>query len=115
MGVAAHPPVTIGLQKPPGHPARGAGGARVVDDYLVIWVKDFKPFLGAADAHGARDVPGEILPLSQGHDELEVVSPVEFLLQLFAVDEIRFVLLRSEEHTSELQSRQYLVCRLLLE
>src|SRR3712207_7229593 len=26
-----------------------------------------------------------------------------------------FNLLRSEEHTSELQSRQYLVCRLLLE
>src|SRR3712207_7102573 len=26
-----------------------------------------------------------------------------------------FVILRSEEHTSELQSRQYLVCRLLLE
>src|SRR3712207_7855270 len=28
---------------------------------------------------------------------------------------IYVVLLRSEEHTSELQSRQYLVCRLLLE
>src|SRR5258707_5457126 len=27
----------------------------------------------------------------------------------------RHVVLRSEEHTSELQSRQYLVCRLLLE
>src|SRR3712207_8915232 len=27
----------------------------------------------------------------------------------------RLELLRSEEHTSELQSRQYLVCRLLLE
>src|ERR1035437_5271997 len=27
----------------------------------------------------------------------------------------RFVCYRSEEHTSELQSRQYLVCRLLLE
>src|SRR3712207_8407367 len=27
----------------------------------------------------------------------------------------RFRVLRSEEHTSELQSRQYLVCRLLLE
>src|SRR3712207_7269905 len=26
-----------------------------------------------------------------------------------------FIALRSEEHTSELQSRQYLVCRLLLE
>src|SRR5258707_7032482 len=29
--------------------------------------------------------------------------------------ERRGLLLRSEEHTSELQSRQYLVCRLLLE
>src|SRR3712207_7490462 len=29
--------------------------------------------------------------------------------------EVTFVLERSEEHTSELQSRQYLVCRLLLE
>src|SRR3712207_6891294 len=28
---------------------------------------------------------------------------------------LRLVDLRSEEHTSELQSRQYLVCRLLLE
>src|SRR3712207_8120305 len=28
---------------------------------------------------------------------------------------IELVLARSEEHTSELQSRQYLVCRLLLE
>src|SRR3712207_7629332 len=27
----------------------------------------------------------------------------------------QLILLRSEEHTSELQSRQYLVCRLLLE
>src|SRR3712207_9084404 len=29
--------------------------------------------------------------------------------------QVRFSLGRSEEHTSELQSRQYLVCRLLLE
>src|SRR3712207_9024157 len=29
--------------------------------------------------------------------------------------QIRFGFVRSEEHTSELQSRQYLVCRLLLE
>src|SRR3712207_8519300 len=28
---------------------------------------------------------------------------------------VRLVVARSEEHTSELQSRQYLVCRLLLE
>src|SRR3712207_7757977 len=32
-----------------------------------------------------------------------------------AVEEHRQVAPRSEEHTSELQSRQYLVCRLLLE
>src|SRR3712207_8714944 len=31
------------------------------------------------------------------------------------VDADRAVAVRSEEHTSELQSRQYLVCRLLLE
>src|SRR3712207_7305652 len=30
-------------------------------------------------------------------------------------DDVRQVNWRSEEHTSELQSRQYLVCRLLLE
>src|SRR3712207_7413307 len=30
-------------------------------------------------------------------------------------DDIKPILTRSEEHTSELQSRQYLVCRLLLE
>src|SRR3712207_9342248 len=32
-----------------------------------------------------------------------------------AVTAVSSVTLRSEEHTSELQSRQYLVCRLLLE
>src|SRR3712207_7282336 len=31
------------------------------------------------------------------------------------LDDARINSLRSEEHTSELQSRQYLVCRLLLE
>src|SRR3712207_8077748 len=33
----------------------------------------------------------------------------------FFVGQERWLRLRSEEHTSELQSRQYLVCRLLLE
>src|SRR5947209_20344433 len=35
--------------------------------------------------------------------------------QLFICDVDRSTISRSEEHTSELQSRQYLVCRLLLE
>src|SRR3712207_7337635 len=34
---------------------------------------------------------------------------------LCGVDAIDLIARRSEEHTSELQSRQYLVCRLLLE
>src|SRR3712207_6980135 len=41
-----------------------------------------------------------------GHVGLLAWSPLGFGI---------FVCVRSEEHTSELQSRQYLVCRLLLE
>src|SRR3712207_7945956 len=36
-------------------------------------------------------------------------------LYVLEEDEADFAVARSEEHTSELQSRQYLVCRLLLE
>src|SRR3712207_7773570 len=60
-------------------------------------------------------------------DELAVLHPERDLLQGAEVAELLGdavdddvghkgpYLLRSEEHTSELQSRQYLVCRLLLE
>src|SRR3712207_8574739 len=41
------------------------------------------------------------------------LSAVMLFVVLFYVYPLKF--LRSEEHTSELQSRQYLVCRLLLE
>src|SRR3712207_7215282 len=40
--------------------------------------------------------------------KLGAVAAILFLNPQFSID-------RSEEHTSELQSRQYLVCRLLLE
>src|SRR5690625_6564810 len=43
---------------------------------------------------------------------LDLVQPLFFLGQWFVV---RIDVLRSEEHTSELQSRGHLVCRLLLE
>src|SRR3712207_7103458 len=45
--------------------------------------------------------------LLQAFETLAVVSSESLQHQVFAE--------RSEEHTSELQSRQYLVCRLLLE
>src|SRR3712207_8739949 len=40
--------------------------------------------------------------------DVSTMTPVEALTRLYELQ-------RSEEHTSELQSRQYLVCRLLLE
>src|SRR3712207_6725103 len=40
------------------------------------------------------------------------LKAIEFFLKFRIIDPLAF---RSEEHTSELQSRQYLVCRLLLE
>src|SRR3712207_8743503 len=67
-----------------------------------------------------RSRPAEPRPGRQVHQRAGRNTPVavgEPVAQL-AVEQVhRGVLagLRSEEHTSELQSRQYLVCRLLLE
>src|SRR3712207_7089673 len=47
--------------------------------------------------------------------ELEEVGDAAGLLQVLVQLRAGAGHLRSEEHTSELQSRQYLVCRLLLE
>src|SRR3712207_8776405 len=49
-------------------------------------------------------------------DDETAASAVAFLEEALAALPFRVThVLRSEEHTSELQSRQYLVCRLLLE
>src|SRR3712207_8761159 len=47
----------------------------------------------------------------QGHLELNVLKPLIGANVIRSID----LLSRSEEHTSELQSRQHHVCRLLLE
>src|SRR3712207_7301411 len=44
-----------------------------------------------------------------------IVAFVLVVVALLLLAAPRLLVLRSEEHTSELQSRQYLVCRLLLE
>src|SRR3712207_8053233 len=51
------------------------------------------------------DSAGLAVQASSGIEAVKEVGPLENLVGA----------LRSEEHTSELQSRQYLVCRLLLE
>src|SRR3712207_2003096 len=58
-----------------------------------------------------RDAEG--LPTGGGHRELRTVR--WGLVPSWAKDPSVGNRMRSEEHTSELQSRQYLVCRLLLE
>src|SRR3712207_7209093 len=73
-------------------------------DALPIW----PAVVGAAGERegerqpGGAAVPGEVVAL----DRVDAGA---------AVDHVARRVLRSEEHTSELQSRQYLVCRLLLE
>src|SRR3712207_7386117 len=47
--------------------------------------------------------------------EGKVTEPLPNAMFRVELDNGHEVLARSEEHTSELQSRQYLVCRLLLE
>src|SRR3712207_8537169 len=64
------------------------------------------PVAGEALAVQRRARPGLQLAEDRAHAvEVEVGVPADRRLHV----------VRSEEHTSELQSRQYLVCRLLLE
>src|SRR3712207_7238786 len=54
--------------------------------------------------------------LSEARAEQSIVSASRVALEdRLARTTVRAPVARSEEHTSELQSRQYLVCRLLLE
>src|SRR3712207_7459282 len=60
-----------------------------------------------------EQAPRNAKPLEVGADDLP--PPDAVLADEAGPLEDGDVLLRSEEHTSELQSRQYLVCRLLLQ
>src|SRR3712207_7299267 len=65
------------------------------------------------DLHFAYD-----LPVRQGHfdvdDDILYSKQIVRIYDVY-INEMGTLQARSEEHTSELQSRQYLVCRLLLE
>src|SRR3712207_8153539 len=62
-----------------------------------------------------REVEAEDLRLADKVAEATFDDSLVSLLQEAAANEEEILHKRSEEHTSELQSRQYLVCRLLLE
>src|SRR3712207_97400 len=64
--------------------------------------------LGAAAAKRYEAVPVAYV------DERTLLVAMADPANVLAIDDIA-IMTRSEEHTSELQSRQYLVCRLLLE
>src|SRR3712207_7769321 len=87
-------PYTTLFRSPPGFAERrrGGDGAAIGGDAVGL----------AADRLEAMAI---------AHPHLGLVGEA---LQDRRVERDRF-LIRSEEHTSELQSRQYLVCRLLLE
>src|SRR6266511_6094986 len=58
----------------------------------------------------------DALPIRQGRQPRRVISIHGVRVRLFSAEERRLAFVdRSEEHTSELQSRENLVCRLLLE
>src|SRR3712207_9367203 len=70
-------------------------------EIYTLSLHDALPIYGVAGADG--------LPQPRGHQLEQVVAAA---VAQGVVDQLEA---RSEEHTSELQSRQYLVCRLLLE
>src|SRR3712207_2977347 len=81
--------VFLGLTEETGGNANGVGMADVVTERLASRIDRPSTYLNALTSTTPQPV------------KLPMVMPTEKL--------------RSEEHTSELQSRQYLVCRLLLE
>src|SRR3712207_8511941 len=78
-----------------------SGVATIV--FLLIVNGKVPSYLGTS----ASFVGGVIAVRAAGGDSSDVVGAI-------LVSGVILALVRSEEHTSELQSRQYLVCRLLL-
>src|SRR3712207_8504872 len=79
--------------------------------YTTLFRSELRFVIGVVDRSRAQSIAERERHVVGGHDLADVAE--------MRVEEALLVMrkapLRSEEHTSELQSRQYLVCRLLLE
>src|SRR2546422_8623411 len=78
------------------------------------------PYTPLSRSHEVRDLPRRVVVEPPGRERVqenleEVLMNLDREAQRGEVDVQPLHLLRSEEHTSELQSRLHLVCRLLLE
>src|SRR3712207_7336567 len=83
--------------------------------YTTLFRSDAAPALARADALAARLAPEPPTPGDAAGLTRREVEVLRLLPRGLSNAEIADALFRSEEHTSELQSRQYLVCRLLLD
>src|SRR3712207_6923228 len=68
----------------------------------------------AGNVHSVRSPPSTCVTVTRSPRVIRVLPPGGAPCPLLSERHAGFTV-RSEEHTSELQSRQYLVCRLLLE
>src|SRR3712207_8970466 len=80
--------------------------------YTTLFRSGFAPGTGTPEPGGLTS--RELLAIVRGLDGANVVGG-DVVEVSPAYDHAEITAIRSEEHTSELQSRQYLVCRLLLE
>src|SRR3712207_7385909 len=84
-------------------------------EIYTLSLHDALPILRAVTEDDLLAAPVGVDRLLRGPTEVEPVLLQGQVLLVPVVVELRKRRRRSEEHTSELQSRQYLVCRLLLE
>src|SRR3712207_7685453 len=90
-------------------------------EIYTLSLHDALPILGARNIEvvpSGVDLPDDVGDEADPPEVLYAgrLSPEKGVLELVeAAEGMNLVVARSEEHTSELQSRQYLVCRLLLE
>ena len=99
----------------------GASGGwsrhHLVRDLVLAYLGDVEPL--STDKDGRASPPripfGQVLEQESKHDPLYPGKVYLFLLLVFEWVTAENILYRSEEHTSELQSPDHLVCRLLLD